>query len=285
MEKSAENRMDPVLYKQIYDLDRTGISIHYYTQRGEYTPPHWHSAIEMHYALNGTGEIIIGKQRHALVSGEFLLVDSNMIHHTQCARISMGIAVYVDRAFLKKYVPDIELLHLECSRETLEREKLEDYLKICEMMKELPRMYILHPQGWKMKCEAIVMEVLFLLLNCFSVREMKPEDTRDIRVRERLDEINAYVKKHYKEPVSLENIASELGLSREYFCRFFRQHMGITYARHVNLVRLVHIYDDILHTQDNITVIAEKHGFSNYRLFTKMFREIYGCMPASLRKG
>ena len=276
--------MDSVIYKQIYDLDKTGISIHYYTQRGEYTPPHWHSALELHYALNGTGEIVMEKKRHALVSGEFLLVDSNVIHHTQCARISMGISIYVDREFLKKYVPDLDVIRLECSRETLSREKLESYLKICEMMKELPRMYILHPTGYQMKCEAIVMEVLFLLINEFSVRELNAVRTKDSRVRERLDEINAYVKEHYREPISLDGISSAIGLSREYFCRFFRQHMGITYASHVNLVRLVHIYDDILGTQDNITVIAEKHGFTNYRLFSRMFFEIYGCKPASLRK-
>lgn len=276
--------MDSVIYKQIYDLDKTGISIHYYTQRGEYTPPHWHSALELHYALNGTGEIVMEKKRYALVSGEFLLVDSNVIHHTQCARISMGISIYVDREFLKKYVPDLDVIRLECSRETLSREKLESYLKICEMMKELPRMYILHPTGYQMKCEAIVMEVLFLLINEFSVRELNAVRTKDSRVRERLDEINAYVKEHYREPISLDGISSAIGLSREYFCRFFRQHMGITYARHVNLVRLVHIYDDILGTQDNITVIAEKHGFTNYRLFSRMFFEIYGCKPASLRK-
>lgn len=277
--------MNNVIYEQIYDLDKTGISIRYYTQRGEYTPPHWHSALELHYALNGTGEIFFGKKRHALVSGEFLLVDSNVIHHTQCARVSMGVSIYVSREFLKKYVTDLDVCHLECSRETLEREKLDSYLKICEMMKELPRMYILQPVGYKMRCEAIVMEVMFLLLNDFCTREVETEDVKDARVRERLNEITNYVREHYREPISLEAVASEVGLSREYFCRFFKQHMGINYARHVNLVRLVHIYDDIVNTQDNIMVIAEKHGFTNYKLFTKMFKEIYGCMPSSLRKG
>ena len=277
--------MNNVIYKQIYDLDKTGISIHYYTQRGEYTPPHWHSALELHYALNGTGEIIFEKKKHALVSGEFLLVDSNVIHHTQCARISMGISIYVSREFLKKYIPDLDAYRLECSRETLVREKLQSYLKICDMIKELPRMYILQPLGYEMRCEAIVMDVMFVLLNNFAVREIREESTKDARVMERLNEINAYVREHYREPISLEAISSSLGLSREYFCRFFKQHMGINYARHVNLVRLVHIYDDIVNTQDNIMVIAEKHGFTNYKLFTRMFREIYGCTPSSVRKG
>ena len=59
--------------------------------------------------------------------------------------------------------------------------------------------------------------------------------------------------------------------------------MGITFIRHLHLVRLVHIHDDILNTQDNIMDIALRHGFNNYKLFTKMFREIYGCSPRELR--
>ena len=29
--------------------------------------------------------------------------------------------------------------------------------------------------------------------------------------------------------------------------------------------------------------IAEKHGFTNYKLFNRMFHEIYGCTPREIR--
>ena len=276
--------MNNVIYKHIYDLDKTGIRIDYYSRRGVYNPPHWHSALEMHFALNGVGEVIFDGRRHALVNGEFILVDSNIIHQTQCARVSMGIYIYVSRDFVKKYVPQLDSLRLECCRESLQRDKLEQYLKICDMMKELPRLYITQPVGYEMRCEAIVMEVLFLLVNHFARPLLENTDVRDLRVRERLNDIVAYVQAHYKEDITLGDLADHFGLSREYFCRFFKQHMGINFTRHLHLVRLVHIYDDIMNTQDNIMVIAENHGFTNYKLFTRLFREIYGCTPSSLRK-
>lgn len=151
-------------------------------------------------------------------------------------------------------------------------------------MKELPRLYITQPVGYEMRCEAIVMEVLFLLVNHFARPLLENTDVRDLRVRERLNDIVAYVQAHYKEDITLGDLADHFGLSREYFCRFFKQHMGINFTRHLHLVRLVHIYDDIMNTQDNIMVIAENHGFTNYKLFTRLFREIYGCTPSSLRK-
>lgn len=277
--------MNDVIYKHIYDLDKTGIQIHYYSRRGEYSPPHFHTALELHYALNGIGEIILDGKKHTLVNGEFILVDSDVIHQTQCARISMGLYIYVSRDFLKRYVPDLDTLSLSCERDSLPREKLEQYLTICEMLKELPRLYITQPRGYEMRCESIVMEVLFLLVNHFSsvLPGSKETDEGDVRVRERLQEIMSYIRDHYKEDISLEEISGNFGLSREYFCRFFKKHMGITFIRHLHLVRLVHIHDDILNTQDNIMDIALRHGFNNYKLFTKMFREIYGCSPRELR--
>ena len=121
--------MNNVIYEQIYDLDKTGISIRYYTQRGEYTPPHWHSALELHYALNGTGEIFFSGKSVMRWSAVNSAGGFQCDPHTQCARVSMGVSIYVSREFLKKYVPDLDVCHLECSRETLEREKLDSYLK------------------------------------------------------------------------------------------------------------------------------------------------------------
>lgn len=276
--------MSDVIYEQIYDLDKTGISIHYRTSHGNYTPPHWHPALELHYILNGIGEMNFEGKKRTLVEGEVLLVDSNVVHHAQCSHITMELYIHISRDFLKKYVPDIELYHLECDRESLQKEQLKYYLRICELLKELPRAYITQEKGYEMHCESVVMEILYILVNHFSRAITKQENPQDVRVIERLNEIAEYVKLHYKEPASVDEIAAHFGLSKEYFCRFFKKHMGVTYTRHINLIRLVHIYEDILSTQDNIHEITDRHGFTNYKLFRKLFREIYDCQPSQLRK-
>ncbi len=45
-----------------------------------------------------------------------------------------------------------------------------------------------------------------------------------------------------------------------------------------------HIYHDLCTTDTPIMEIVERHGFSNYKLFNRMFREIYGTTPRELRR-
>ncbi|WP_089982381.1 helix-turn-helix transcriptional regulator [Clostridium sp. C105KSO13] len=92
-----------------------------------------------------------------------------------------------------------------------------------------------------------------------------------------------YIDKHYKEPITLQDAADKLMLNKEYFCRFFKQNIGISFITYVNQVRIHHIYHDLVHTEDPTIDIMERHWFFNQKLFYKMFKEIYDCTPRELR--
>lgn len=99
----------------------------------------------------------------------------------------------------------------------------------------------------------------------------------------RFKELIDYVELNYREPIGLKEAASFVALNSEYFCRSFKKFTGFTFMEYVNMVRLTHIHRDILDTDDNITVIQERHGFTNYKVFNRMFKEAYGCTPSKLR--
>ena len=86
-------------------------------------------------------------------------------------------------------------------------------------------------------------------------------------------------------PVPLSEIADVAMLQAKYFCRFFKKCMGVTFLEYQNEIRLSRIYDDIINTDDQISHILERHGFTNYKLFRRMFRERFGCTPTKLRNG
>lgn len=77
-----------------------------------------------------------------------------------------------------------------------------------------------------------------------------------------------------QEEMTLQEAADELGLNREYFCRFFKQSTGSSFMRYVNQVRLNYIYQDLLHTDDPVQEIMERHGFFNQKLFTGCLRSV-----------
>ena len=75
-----------------------------------------------------------------------------------------------------------------------------------------------------------------------------------------------------------------VSLQPEYFCRFFRQNMETTYLEYLNSYRLSRIYRDLIATDLPVGTLAEKHGFTNDKLFHRLFRERFHTTPLQLRK-
>ena len=123
---------------------------------------------------------------------------------------------------------------------------------------------------------------IFGALN-FSIRVVHSNQSQHNKDRARLDTILDYIAQNYRRHVSIEEIAGIAYLQPGYFCRFFKKCMGITFLEYQNELRLSFIYLDIISTDDSIKDILERHGFTNYKLFNKMFQETYGCKPRELR--
>lgn len=49
--------------------------------------------------------------------------------------------------------------------------------------------------------------------------------------------ITSYVKEHYAEDISLQEIARLVSLNPDYFTRFFKKYMGMTFLDYVNSVQ------------------------------------------------
>lgn len=271
------------MYEQLFELERTGIQINYYTNQSECNPTHWHSAIELIYFLNGSGIIMVEGKDYSVIAGEFVIINANQLHQFRCERTSMYVVIHFSRSSMKNLVPDIEDYCFNSAKNQLQKEQLNAYLEVCEMLKKLPPLYALQPIGYRLQSQAIAMEVLFILLNNFAEKGMEYSQERE-EILERLGEITEYIEQHYTETILLQDIADRFYMSREYFSRFFKKNMGVTFSRYVNQIRLMHIYQEICNTQEGIMELAEKHGFANYKLFNRMFHEIYGCSPREIRK-
>ena len=275
---------DKDMYEPIFKLERTGIQIDYHTAEERRYPAHWHSAIELIYILNGNAIMMVEGKKYPVISGEFILIDSNVIHEFRYARQSMMVVLHFSRNSMKNLMPDLNKYVFHCTRETIEKSQLEPYLRICDLLKKLPPLFFLQPTGYMVKGQSIAMEIFFELLNHFAEEKDSAQKTDKEDILERMGEIAEYINVHHAEAISLEDIASQFYLSREYFSRFFKKNMGVTFTQYLNQVRLMYIYQDICNTQAGVLESAESHGFTNYKLFSRMFREIYGCTPREARR-
>ncbi len=277
--------MDKAYYETFKEISSSGINLSYHTAPGGYHPLHWHEELEILYALNGDIDIIVNNQNYPLPRKQLIVIESCQVHSSYTHHTaSMFLCIHISKKQMQQYLPDIELYRIHCYPQEICDEEFPLYLEICRMLETLTRLYIENAPVFEMEAKGIVLQVLAHLLRHFSTREAPSLGTTDVMTMERIRQVITYVNEHFRDPISLLAISDHLGLSREYFCRFFKQNMGISFLNYLSEVRLTHIYQDLLTTDTPIAELAEQNGFTNQKLFNKSFRQLYGCTPSSVRK-
>ncbi len=101
----------------------------------------------------------------------------------------------------------------------------------------------------------------------------------------RLKKVLAYIRDHYRHPVTLGELAAVAGMSPKYFCRIFSQMTGKTPIEYLNYFRIEQAGEKLLLTEDSITEIALDCGFNDMSYFSKTFTRYKGVCPGVFRKG
>lgn len=97
-------------------------------------------------------------------------------------------------------------------------------------------------------------------------------------------EIEQYIRRHYNEEVSLQEIANRFYLSREYISRRFKQVFKINYSDFVTNIRISKA-KELLHSPDlKISQVAGMVGFPDEKYFSKVFKKMVGQSPNDYRK-
>ncbi len=271
-------------YETLQNLSPLGIHIAYVTTPGGYHPMHWHQELEILYPLNGSIELWIEKQRCLLNKKNLAVIESSQVHSTYSHdKTSMFLDIHLSKSCLTSYLPDIELYQIHCTPPDIRDDNFPQYREVCELIEELTRTYIMDDPFYPLKAEGLILHILACLLQNFSVNTASALPVVNKVTMERIRDVITYVDKHFRDPISLQDAAGCLGLGTEYFCRFFKKNMGMSFLNYLNEVRLSHVYRDLMYTDSSVAEIMEANGFTNQKLFNRSFKELYGQTPSSIR--
>lgn len=272
-------------YETFREISSLGIHLAYYTTPGGYHPLHWHEELEILFPLNGDADVFLEGEKIHLPQQNLMVIDAGKVHSTTAREgVYIFVCIHISKRLMQKYLPDIELYQIRCVPADREGEKKEHYQELCHILEDLTRLYVDGPVTFLMESEGIILQILSRLIRYFSTNQAPDAVSGGKLSMERLREVISYVEEHFREPVSLQDVTSLLGIGKEYFCRFFKKNMGMSFLQYVNEVRVTHIYQDLIHTDTPISELMEQTGFTSQKLFNRTFREIYGCTPSQVRK-
>lgn len=246
--------------------------------------PHYHLATEIIYIHEGRILVFMNHKRYELGPDDMLVIDSMTIHAVVVLHPhSKGIVIEISKKYMTKYIPDFELLSLEC----FSRDYDQDNPEISAMKDSIKDLFKLHTEknhSYLLRSNGIMMLLLAILEENYSKPTFEVADEKFRERMERLAEIMEFTERNYSKPITLQEAADHLCLNREYFCRYVKKTLGHSYMDYLTHVRLSHIYEELINTSDPVLEIIERNGFANQKLFYSRFRKRFGCTPGELRK-
>jgi two-component system, response regulator YesN len=105
------------------------------------------------------------------------------------------------------------------------------------------------------------------------------------RKKKVVDDALKYISEHYNQDIAMNSVAQALFLNASYFSKIFREQVGATYSEYLTRIRMESAKELLKESYLKVYEIAERVGYSDYRHFTKKFKETQGISPGEYREG
>ena len=235
-------------------------------------PPHIHEVIEMVYITKGTLELGVGQELYHMEKGDFAVVFPNVIHHYQVFEPGENKALYmlISPKLIPNYMDELQRLCPETP--VICKEYLHtDIIQAVKALVDLEKKNIRLVQAY----------VQMIFAHIFSQLEMVEKET--IGGDDLIYKSVEYVAKNFREKISLEQMAFDLGVSKYVLSRLFSKTFHSNFIGYVNGVRLNYATSMLENTNEAITGVCYKCGFESQRTFNRVFRARYGVTPREYR--
>ncbi len=284
--------MKPLLKKSLESLNQSYIVR---TLKEPHFDPNWHfhPHFQLFTVIEGTGTRFIGDDIRHFEAGDTVFLGPNMPHLWRSDRAyfernstlqTQGIVVYFTEDFLgkdffeKPEMYDLKQLLIK-SRQGLDvqnnmREAMAEGLKELETM-----------SGFDGILKLLSMLHTLAQSNDYqSITSINYENTHKISETERMRLVHEYVMKHYKEKISLSEVAGLANMAEAAFCRYFKSRTNKTFSEFVSEIRIGQACKLLMDTKMSIAQVCYESGYNTVSNFNAQFKFMKGKSPKQYQK-
>jgi xylan 1,4-beta-xylosidase len=242
---------------------------------------HAHREIELIYMIKGNLQVKVNNKIFQMKSSDFVLVNSNEFHSFQSDEDNLFIVFHLNYFEISSLLGQKNILfvcnsieHDQSANREL-RVVIEDLLSVYMKVNDFSQVEYL---------EKTYKFISTLRMNYLKNQNEMLLNTLFKGQNDRLTEIIDYLQSNYREPLSLEEVASIHYLSIPYLSKYFKKQTGKTFSQYLNEIRLAHAVNELVNSDKPITRIALDNGFPNLASFNRVFNESYQIKPVEYRK-
>ena len=244
-------------------------------RRASHLPPHLHKAMECVLVTEGTLAIGIGPELYEMKEGDFAIVFPELTHHYQVFSENKcrAIFLYVDPSLITTFLTTMQQ---QCPKCPVISKKNVDQDILYSLQSLLRQRY-----G---KTDLILQQSFVQIILARSLPEFELIEKSTIGRDDIVYQTVSYIAANFREPLSLTQMATDLGYSPYTLSRVFSGTFHKNFNQYLNEVRLEYAASLLLYTNQTITDIYMNAGFESQRTFNRVFSEQFRMSPREYRK-
>ena len=246
------------------------------------THKHWHPTVELVLVLKGTADVDVQGTVSHLGDGDLLLINRNQIHELCSQDNCLALSVQLDLHKFDLSRDEADQLYFICDSSRDENKGRYDNLRSLIALIVERNATQIQDASTLYDNKSFAYSMLKELTREFQAE--KSNAPAQDKYLERMNEIVSYIDAHYRENLSLSQLARAVHLSPPYLSSLFSRYLGATYSDYYNSVRLGYAANDLVTTEDSIESIAINNGYANAQSFGRSFKARYGTLPSVYRK-
>lgn len=249
---------------------------------------HFHNYLEIGFCYKGAGSLILGEDTVRFGDREFTIIPPNFPHTTNSdvGNISKWEYLFIDvEGFLENVLGNrlraekmIQRIYSRalCLKEAEYGSLSEKVIQLLEIMRAGEEFYLEEAKG------------VLLSLLAEVARMNRSEEEENVEERGKITNMISrsldYISQYYMEDIRIGDLAARCHISETHFRRVFTAYMQMSPLEYINKVRIQAACEILKKTDESISDIAYKCGFTTNSTFNRNFRQFTGMSPVEWRK-
>lgn len=233
---------------------------------------HWHEGVELLFITDGNGYMFCDSQKIPLTKGNIAIANANCLHKAASDKTEMTYE------YLILEPPLFELFSLTPQSITF-KSIIPEHKEMWEILAKLINLKnIKHPCGWMIQKGLLLQLIGYMMSDC--TEDISHENIQRHKKNEPVKKALDFIRRHYKETISLDALCAYTGFSKYYFCRLFKEMTNQTVCSYINSFRCHEVQKLLKYTSMTVEEAAISCGFSNISHFYRMYKQHIGHVPS-----
>ena len=237
--------------------------------------PHTHNHMELFFIVGGKGQFLIEDQLHPVDVNNLVIINPNVVH----------TEVSLNAQPLEYIVLGVAGIQLATSDTSNGQFSILDHFESAEIsgcLRNILREMEQKNTGYEDVCQAY-MEILIIRL-MRSIALAVPSESQVISVNRQCAAVRRYIDLHFKEALTLEQLAAEGHMNKFYLSHAFKREFGVSPINYMISKRIEESKYLLAETDLSMTQIAQLLGFSSLSYFSQVFRRTQSVTPMEYRQ-